>query len=157
MCYEWKQSFGTTRDVALVMFFPITRDMLLQVYKYSGNTEEFIGEATNCFLSSVFAIAIANCTGFSVRLVGETYKETKLSITVVTTFYFSTKMVSESRLGMVMYSTIYKTILLLTLFEDDCQPSSCGNSLCFSLSNIHTMGYRCYCKKWYRGSFVSGN
>ena len=157
VCYEWKQIFGTRRDVALETIFSIPPDMLLQVYKYSGNTEEFIGEATNCFPSSVFAIAIANCTGFSVRFVDETCEESKLSSTVVTTFYYSTRMVSESRLGMVICFTIYISILLLMLFADDCQRSSCGNASCFSLANIHTMGYRCYCKKWSRESCVPGN
>ena len=157
VCYEWKQIFGTTRDVALPIAFSIPPDMSLQVYKYSGNTEEFIVEATNCLPSSAFAIAIANCTGFRVRLVGETCEESKLSSSYAITFYYSTKMVSESRLGVVMCSTIYKPILLLMLFADDCQNLSCGSASCFSLSNIHTMGYRCYCKKWYNGSCVPGN
>ncbi|XP_062503607.1 uncharacterized protein LOC134180470 [Corticium candelabrum] len=110
--------------------------MSLQVYKYSGSnsTEELIGEARNCDLSSSFAIAIANCTGFSVKLVGKTCEESKLSSTAITTFYYSTKIVSESRF-------------------DDCQRSSCGDAACFSLSNIR-MGYRCYCKKWYNGSCI---
>ena len=159
VCYEWIPIFGTRRDVELRINLCIPPDMLLQVNKYSGSTEELIGEAMNSSCDR-FAIGIANCTGFSVRLVGETCEGSKLPSTFVTTFYYSTKMVSESPLGMVMCSTIYKTILLMMLFADGCQRSSCGNASFFSLSNIHTMGYRCYCKDYSGscvGSCVPGN
>ncbi|XP_062499876.1 uncharacterized protein LOC134177148 [Corticium candelabrum] len=133
VCYEWIPIFGTRRDVELRINLCIPPDMLLQVNKYSGSTEELIGEAMNSSCDR-FAIGIANCTGFSVRLVGETCEGSKLPSTFVTTFYYSTKMVSESPL-------------------DGCQRSSCGKASFFSLSNIHTMGYRCYCKD-YDGSCV---
>ena len=115
VCYEWKQNFGTRRDIALPLTFAIPPDMSLQVYKYSGSnsTEELIGEARNCDLSSSFAIAIANCTGFSVKLVGKTCEESKLSSTAITTFYYSTKIVSESRFGMVVCSTTQTTVVVL--------------------------------------------
>ena len=115
VCYEWKQDFGTRRDIALPFTFTIPPDMSLQIYKYSGSnsTEEFIGEARNCAPSTAFAIAIANCTGFSVKLVGKTCEESKLSSTVITTFYYSTRMVSESRFGMVMCSTTQTTVVVL--------------------------------------------